>query len=241
MFNKKNAELFSGFWGCCENRMPTNFSSMHRLTNNKKQYRFPILFILLSPLFLALSYVEEVLLPSQFIVENTSKLYLLGSTNVNTFRCDCMEQFSTYSMKMTKTEGGQTVTFTDTKLRIPSSRFDCGNRIMNKDMFETLKGDKYPNIQIELLDAVQVGGKELDESSNWTPMKATTAITIAGIRKVVKMDVQGKKIAQNRYQFKGNKGLNLSDYSLDPPSPMMGLVKVDDVITIHLDLAVKVI
>jgi hypothetical protein len=214
---------------------------MHRLTNNKKQYRFPIAFILLSPLFLALSYVEEALMPNQFTVENTSKLYLLGSTNVNTFRCDCMEQFSTYSMKMVKTESGQTITFSDTKLRIPSSRFDCGNRIMNKDMFETLKGEKYPNIQIELIDAVQAGGKGLDEAAGWAPMKATTAITIAGIRKVVKMDVQGKKIAQNRYQFKGNKGLNLSDYSLAPPSPMMGLVKVDDVITIHLDLSVKVI
>jgi len=214
---------------------------MHRLTNNKKHYRLPILFILLSPLLLALGYIEDALLPNQFTVENTSKLYLLGSTNVNTFRCDCMEQFSTYSMKMAKAESGQTVTFSDTRLRIPSSRFDCGNRIMNKDMFETLKGERHPNIQIELLDAVQVGGKGLDESTEWVSMKATTAISIAGVRKVVKMDVQGKKIAQNRYQFKGNKGLHLSDYSLDPPSPMMGLVQVNDVITIHLDLAVKVI
>lgn len=214
---------------------------MHRLTNNKKHLRFPILFIALTPLFLAWTSIGFVLIPSQFTIENSSKLYLLGSTNVNTFRCDCMEQFSTYTMKMVSGESGETVSFSNTKLLIPSSRFDCGNRLMNKDMFQTLKGEKHPHIQIELKDAVQLSGKSLGESTDWVPMKATTVISIAGIQKTVKMDVLGKKLAQNRYQFKGNKGIHLSEYKLDPPSPMMGLVQVNDVITIYLDLSVKVV
>ncbi|MCB9284421.1 MAG: YceI family protein [Lewinellaceae bacterium] len=214
---------------------------MHHLTGNKKHISLPILFILLCPLLLALDIDNALFLPTQFTVEDSSKLYLQGSTNINTFRCDCKEQFSTYSMTMTETESGQKVQFSDTKLRIPSSRFDCGNRLMNKDMFETLKGDKYPQIQIELMDATQLSGKKMGEATDWVPMKATTAITIAGIEKVVKMDVLGKKIAQGRFQFKGNKDIYLSDYRLEPPSPMMGLVQVNDVITIHLDLVVKVI
>ena len=211
---------------------------MHWLT--KKQYSYPILCILISPLLLALD-MEAAFLPSQFTVEESSKLYLLGSTNVNSFRCDCMEQFSTYSLQMEETESGQKVKFSNTRMLIPSSRFDCGNRIMNKDMFETLKGDKYPNIQIELIDAAQVSGKKLGESADWVTMKATTIITIAGIKKQVSMDVMGKKISQNRFQFKGNKELRLSDYSLKPPSPMMGLVQVNNLITIHLDLTIKVV
>ena len=206
----------------------------------KNHYSFPILFILFSPLFLALD-LERAFLPSQFTVEENSKLYLLGSTNVNTFRCDCMEQFSTYSLRMEETESGQKAKFSNTRLMIPSSRFDCGNRIMNKDMFETLKGDKYPHIQIELIDAASVSGKKLGETTDWVSMKATAAISIAGIRKVVTMDVMGKKISQTRFQFKGNRDIRLSDFSLNPPSPMMGLVQVNNMITIHLDLMVKVV
>lgn len=214
---------------------------MHHLTENKRHYSRPILFILLCPLFLALDIDTALFIPSQFTVEDSSKLFLKGSTNINTFKCDCKEQFSTYSMTMTETESGQKVQFSDTRLRIPSSRFDCGNRLMNKDMFETLKGDKYPHIQIELMDATQLSGKKLGEAEDWVPMKATTTISIAGVQKVVKMDVLGKKISQGRYQFKGNKDIFLSDYRLEPPSPMMGLVQVNDLITIHLDLVIKVV
>ena len=122
----------------------------------------PFFLIFFSPLFLAVS-LEEALLPSRFTVEESSKLYMLGSTNVNTFRCDCQEQFSTYSMKMEEKENGQKVIFSNTKLLIPSSRFDCGNKMMNRDMVKTLKGEKYPNIQIELIDAAQVSGKKMGE------------------------------------------------------------------------------
>ena len=202
--------------------------------------RFPILVILLSPLLLAWN-VEDVLRPNQFTIESSSQLYLLGSTNVNTFRCDCQEKFTTYGMRMEEEQGGQKASFSNTQLRIPSSRFDCGNRLMNRDMFETLKGNEHPHIQIELLDAVQQSGKKLEESAGWVSMQATTSISIAGIRKTAKMDVLAKKIGNGRYQFKGNKDLRLSDYSLDPPSPMMGLVRVNDVITIYLDLTVKVV
>jgi hypothetical protein len=214
---------------------------MYHLTKNKRHYTLPILFILLCPLLLALDIDTALILPSQFTIEESSKLYLLGSTNVNTFRCNCKEQFSTYSMKMSDTDSGQKIVFSETKLRIPSSRFDCGNRIMNKDMFETLKGDKYPHIQIELLDAIPSSGKKMGETSDWVSMKATTSISIAGIEKVMKMDVLGKKISADHFQFKGNKDIFLSDYRLEPPSPMMGLVQVNDLITIHLDLMVAVI
>ncbi len=200
----------------------------------------PFFLIFFSPLFLAVS-LEEALLPSRFTVEESSKLYMLGSTNVNTFRCDCQEQFSTYSMKMEEKENGQKVIFSNTKLLIPSTRFDCGNKMMNRDMVKTLKGEKYPNIQIELIDAVQVSGKKMGECADWVNMKATAAITIAGIRKVVSMDVMGKKISQGQFHFKGNKDIQLSDFSLVPPSPMMGLVQVNNTIAIHLDLKIKVV
>jgi len=199
-----------------------------------------VLLVLCSPLLIAFD-IESAFLPSRFTVEESSKLYMLGSTNVNTFRCDCLEQFSTYSMQMEETEGGYKAVFANTRLLIPSSRFDCGNRIMNKDMYETLKGDKYPHILIELVDAALISGKKLGETTDWVPMKTTAVISIAGVRKVVSMDVMGKKISQSRFQFKGNRDLRLSDYSLKPPSPMMGLVQVNNVITIHLDLTVKVV
>jgi len=210
--------------------------------NNLIQKRFAFLVVLLaiSP-FLVSWNPAGMLFVSQFKVEESSKLYLMGSTNVNTFRCDCKEQFGAYGMEMQESGSGQKIQFSNTTLQIASSRFDCGNRMMNKDMYATLKGDKHPHIQIELLDAIHTTGKTLAKSSDWVHMKATTAISIAGVRKVVAMDVMGKTLSANRYQFRGSRDVRLSDYQLKAPSPMMGLVQVHDAITIHLDLVVKII
>jgi hypothetical protein len=39
---------------------------------------------------------------------------------------------------------------------------DCGNKLMNKDLYKTLKGDEYPEIRIELLQVKQLNNSMLE-------------------------------------------------------------------------------
>jgi hypothetical protein len=53
--------------------------------------------------------------------------------------------------------------------------------------------------------------------------------------------VQAKQISDNKYRFKSSKTLSMDDFQLDPPSPMLGLVKVHDHFEIELDLIIHLV
>ncbi len=73
---------------------------------------------------------------------------------------------------------------------------------------------------------------------NWTQFKARTTVTIAGVDKRVELQVKARKLKNSSFQFAAATDLNLTDFKLEMPRPLMGMIKVNDKITIHLDLIV---
>lgn len=61
----------------------------------------------------------------KYWIENGSKLFLKGSSNVNQFTCDCYEQFSTQTFEA-ETQGVYSK-FSNTQFKIPVKKFDCHN------------------------------------------------------------------------------------------------------------------
>ncbi|MBK9491869.1 MAG: YceI family protein [Haliscomenobacter sp.] len=104
-------------------------------------------------------------------------------------------------------------------------------------MYKTLKGDEYPEIRIELLQV-----KQLSESKPgaWSIQLVEAALTIAGVRKTIELSVRAQQTDPDRFRFVSDKNILMTEFGLIPPKALMGTIKVNDLIRIHMDLIVGV-
>lgn len=177
---------------------------------------------------------------TSYYIDAGSSLSIAGSSNVNKFTCSCTEQFPQNSIRFDLMDGGKTVRFSNAGLHIRSKSLDCGNPQMNKDMYKTLHADQHPNIRIELTRA-QLQEAELLTGKDWITLKASSQLTIAGVSKSVLFDVKAKRIAPDRIRLSTSKEVLMTDFGMQPPTAMLGLVKVNNTIRINMDLIVVVV
>ncbi len=174
---------------------------------------------------------------TSFYIDAGSRLTIEGSSNVNKFTCACNEQFPKSTLRFDLLEGGKSARFSNAGLNIRTKSLDCGNSQMNKDMYKTLRADQHPNIRIDLTRA-QLQEATALSANEWTTLKATSSLTIAGVSKPVVFDVKAKRIAPDRIRLTTAREVLMTDFGIDPPTAMLGLIKVNNTIRINMDLTV---
>ena len=108
------------------------------------------------------------------------------------------------------------------KAEIPMVKFDCGNRIMTKDLQSTVKTTQFPSSLVTITDIKPYG--------NYYKCNLTFLITNKTLRyKDIVMTKDNNKI-------QGVIALNFSDVGLIPPVKMGGLIKVKDQIAVNFSL-----
>lgn len=190
-------------------------------------------FLLLAGLFLSAATSSQ---HGTFRILDDSQLYLDGSSNVKDFTCLCENDFGTNTFQWELAENFKFVRFRNTSLQFPSKSLDCGGRMINQDMYETLKAEDYPEINITLLEAWPQPTGGFLKKEHWTNLKVKTQLTIANTSQTVWMEIQALAASSGNFRFKGSQELSLAKFCLEPPSPLGGLIKVADCVTIHLDL-----
>ena len=186
------------------------------------------------------SFVEPIKKTKVFAIEQGSKITIIGTSNVSTFTCCCESTFQPQTIKYNQSESGDIVTFENASLRVASNEIDCGGSLINRDMQKTLETDNYPFIQVNLIETyfenlkLQWGG-DLPER-----MTALTEITITDVSQSNIIEIEGSYLGEGRYKFMSSAALSLSDFGLQKPTPILGLVKVDDKILIDIQLIVRV-
>lgn len=176
-----------------------------------------------------------------FVVDDSSKLYLTGESNVNAFTCNCRERFDTQNFQVDVPKGGGSSRFSRSVFYLTTKQFDCGHKGMNKDLYDALKANQYPKIAIELNEVAQKGGQGLENSRNWVELGATATITIANQSRREYLNAKGLKIGPNRYRFQSEHTIRMTDYGIEPPKALFGLIQVKNNITIHFDLVVNLV
>lgn len=164
------------------------------------------------------------------IILESSKLRINGTSNVNDFECIYEDEIETdtltHSIQIQDTSIA--VQGDDISLRVNS--FNCGKRGINRDFRKTMKSDVYPNIDIELLSIVSPYG---------IPTLANVATTLGGVTKEYTIELYGYQIENGVAIVSGTNRINMSDFGINPPTALFGLVKVRDEIEIEFTLTVK--
>lgn len=177
----------------------------------------------------------------RYIIDDASYLTIEGSSNVTGFECKCTQDFTPSSLETEVFENGKKALFRGGNLTIRTKSFDCGQKGISKDMHKALKADNHPYISIEVLEVIQK--KQFFRTSNqeWIPMTAKANLTIAKCTQTLDLQIKGIQVDSGRYRFVCSENVNMTSFNIDPPKPLMGLIKVDDQITIHLDLIVNLL
>lgn len=171
-------------------------------------------------------------------IEEGSRLFIEGTSNINSFECLCNDRFNPKNVRVVVDDERKSITFSRTTLALKTATLDCDNTKINRDLCVALKADVYPTINIVLHEASILGSSVNDR--DWTDIKATATLTITDQSRKVVLAVKGRKLSGNRFRFVSVKDLMMTDFGVEPPTALFGLVKVRDHITINFDLIVTV-
>lgn len=176
-----------------------------------------------------------------FTISAGSRLTLDGSTNVNTFSCLCEKSFANLPFRYEwLNPNTRTRKFLHTTLTLPVEYLDCGNARMNKDLQKTLNADRYPHIKLQLLQTDERNCNPTLRPGEWGRITATLAIEINGCTNTYSLTVLATPVNGNAFRIIGSKKLHMTDFGIDPPTAVFGMIKVHDEIKISFDMILEV-
>lgn len=141
-------------------------------------------------------------------IQAQNEITVTVKTNVNSFNCT-VGNASLRSM----TNNSKTT------ISIPVESFKCPKRMIEKDLQEIFESEKFPNI-ILTVDSLNKKSKTLQ-----------THIKIKNVQKNYNVS-----IVQTQNSIQGDQTISLNDFGIDPPTKMMGTVKVKDDVKINFKL-----
>lgn len=149
------------------------------------------------------------------VVINKIKIEITGLSTVGKYNCS-----NTFSIKDTVYVNSVKKNTFNTDIKM--SNFDCGNKIMTKDLQGTVKVKKFPNSTVTISDIKQCG-------KNYK-CRLNFLITdkILKYKDFILYNTDDK--------IQGTLNLKFSDIDLEAPVKMAGLIKVKDDIVINFSL-----
>lgn len=157
-----------------------------------------------------------------------SSIMIHGSSNVNTFGCASTGAFKSKPIEGTAGQGKVSL---KGSISIAINQLDCKNRMLNKDLRNTLKADQYPTLTIHFvsLDRMPQMG------ANSETINGTVLIELAGKHKNFNLKYALTRTKEGLL-LEGGRLFTFSDFELTPPHKIGGLIKVRDNFDVNFSL-----
>jgi polyisoprenoid-binding protein YceI len=157
-----------------------------------------------------------------------SEIWLEGRSTVDRFTCHATDFDGSAEIR-----GEATVRV---NLAIPVKDLDCGRRRMNSDLQDALQADKHPEIRFSLIDVKPE--KEVEPGLH--RLRVTGTLTMAGAQRRITFIATGRQDGSGRLAGTGSVDLKMTDFGIDPPSALLGLVRAHDDIRVRFNLVAVV-
>lgn len=174
---------------------------------------------------------------STFVPVDESRLWIEGRSNVNQFEC----QAENYSGEALLPElENQTTLLTQAsellfvKIDVEVDSIDCGQKKMNNDLRKALKADSFPEITFVFEEAnVLSEPQTLDDAFE---VEVHGLLTIAGNTRKISFLTDAYYQNEQRVRAVGKTTINMTDFGVEPPSALMGLIRANEELTVNFDL-----
>lgn len=101
-------------------------------------------------------------------------------------------------------------------------------KIMDTKTWEAFDSEKNPTIKFVLTN------KQIDATKN--TLTATGNLTMAGVTKPVELRAAYKVLPGGNLLITGTRTLRMTDFKMDPPTAMMGTIKVADEVVVNFEM-----
>ena len=148
---------------------------------------------------------------------------ITGSTNINHFQLSYSENhFSAIQ------ENGQPQN--KFSVNIPARKIGAGSKAMLNDFLKMINAYKYPDIKITLDEDIS---KEMDATA---AADHQIGLTLNGKTNTYICHSTSTEYNQDQWCLVGRLQFKLSDFGIDPPKKIFGIVKVEDAVFINFKI-----
>lgn len=168
-----------------------------------------------------------------------STLKVNGKTNINNFSCVSTENVGRQELRFRQDGDALHYQFLQTKLDLAVNMLDCGNRAITRDLRKALEADTYPYITLTLYEATNMDGIPVEECDSWVNFQTTVDLAIGKTCQLFTTSVRVQKIDNGRLRCQGEITIELTEFDIDPPTALAGLIKVRNQIEIEFDLYIE--
>ena len=119
-------------------------------------------------------------------------------------------------------------------LTFPVGAIECGNDKMNDHLRDALQADSHPEIRYGL-STYDIAGAE-----SGVEVSADGSLMIAGTEQPIRMAVTVVRDDHGGIRVRGEQEVDMTDFGVSPPSLMLGVLKVGEVVTVRFDVPLEV-
>lgn len=175
---------------------------------------------------------------STFVPLEESKLWIEGSSNVNQFECQAEEYVGEATLPETESYESSPIATTDEllsiKIDIQVDSIECGKRKMNQDLQKALKAEQFPEITFLFQEANVL--REPEDIAEAFQLEVLGWLTVAGTTKEIRFITEAYYTGQSRVRARGGTTINMTDFGVQPPTALMGLIRANEELTVNFDL-----
>lgn len=167
-----------------------------------------------------------------------SKLWIEGRSNINEFECEANKYSGQATIYDEEEEDSAFVQSVQERLSlqvdIRVDGFECGKNKMNRDLRNALKSDNFPEITF-LFDSAEL--VEMPDSPN-EPFLVDVkgSLTVAGETRDIHFETRAYYLDVDKVRAIGNTTIRMTDFNVEPPTALLGLIQADDELTVKFDL-----
>lgn len=164
--------------------------------------------------------------------ENTIKVS--GKSNVHDWSMNALGPIAEADFGMLTGEDGVPQTLTSLSFSVNAKSLKSEHASMDARTYKLLKSESNPKIGFKLSNAtISPNGK------GKFSVKANGNLTIAGVTKTVGLLVNGEVKSDQSITCSGSYAIKLTDYGMQPPSFMLGAMKVTNDVVVNYSLNFK--
>jgi hypothetical protein len=158
-----------------------------------------------------------------------------GSSNVNEFSLDA--SVSSISVNASDYQSGSSGQKQKSRcfISIPVKDFKTSNQLIYRDFLEMMKAKQHPDILIGI-DYVFLERVQKEKKGG----KTSVEINLAGVSRIYEMNIRYNAKTGSFSSLSGSETMKLTDFNLNPPQRMFGMVKVSNEIIVNFDFVYRI-
>lgn len=169
----------------------------------------------------------------KWVISKSSYLQVKGSTNVNKFSCVIANYCKPDTLTL-QNLNNRPVSLTGA-MALSVHDFDCHNAMMTADLRKTLKANQFPKLYVRFINLESLPHLSNENES----IKGWVEIQLAQQIKRYQVAYQVSKDAHQIIHLYGVQEVLFSDFKIDPPRKLGGMIKTNDALEISFQLYLK--